>query len=442
MKVLLIFPMLDKDVQFHHLPLSLLALAAPLEKRGIHCEIYDERVDDQKKMEQMLEAADVIGITMFTGYQTTRAYEILKQIKSRNRKHIVVAGGPHVTSLPEEVLNSGLVDYVVVGYGEEAFCRLIEQLSGENTKYHAKIAGVGYVGEDGLPIINKSKYVIDNEYWHPLPYNKINIDKYINPETEMVMYVTMYGCPGKCTFCATPCTMKCIQKPIDIVISDLKALYDRYRYRMLVFNDATFFVNKRRMFTILGSLKEYAGMQWCAFSRADEIVKYSIDELREIKSCSGELVSLAIGLESGSSYVAEGIMKKGKNHLEKFKECIKKLVEVGIPVTSGLIFGVPGERPEDVQNTIKYISEIRDIYPGFKLSTTFFKPLPGTELFNELDLGGFVMPKTLEAWAGYASQNHYKYNEWMDIPWLTEEGNDGYRKLYKTFVDIHGDIVV
>ena len=440
--MLLIFPELEKNVQFHHLPLSLLALAAPLEKRGIHCEIYDERVDDQKEMYKMLEVADVIGITMFTGYQTTRAYEILNQIKSLNRNHIVVAGGPHVTSLPEQVLDSELVDYVVVGYGEETFCRLVEQLSGEGVKCNTEIDGVGYIGQDGQSIINKPKYCIDKEYWHSLPYHKIDINKYINPDTKMVMYVTMYGCPGKCTFCATPCTMKCIQKPEDLVISDLMALYDRYNYRMLVLNDATFFVNKRRMISILSSLKEYAGMQWCAFSRADEIVKYSINELREIKSAGGELVNLAIGLESGSSYVAEEIMKKGKNHLGKFKECIKNLVEVGIPVTSGLIFGVPGERPEDVQNTIKYISEIRNIYPDFKLSTTFFRPLPGTNLFKELDLGGFVMPKSLKAWAGYASQNHYKYNEWMDIPWMVESDKQKYRIMYEKFVDIHGDIVV
>ncbi len=52
------------------------------------------------------------------------------------------------------------------------------------------------------------------------------------------------------------------------------------------------------------------------------------------------------------------------------------------------------------------------------------------------------MPKSLKAWAGYASQNHYKYNEWMDIPWMVESDKQKYRIMYEKFVDIHGDIVV
>jgi anaerobic magnesium-protoporphyrin IX monomethyl ester cyclase len=441
-KILLIFPSLEKNVEFHHLPLSLLSIAAPLEHRGVKYEIFDERVEDYVKLREKLVGVTMVGITLFTGYQTCRAYEILEDIKSINDSIIIIAGGPHVTSLPEQTLAAGLVDCAVVGYGDEVFCKLVEYITAHGTALGNNIPGVGYLDTSGSIIINKPRNVVNNDYWHNLPYDKIDINKYINPATELVMYVTTYGCPGKCTFCATPCTRSWIQKPIELVTTDLRNLYDLYKFKLLIFNDATLFANKKRIFEILNSLKAFPKIQWCAFSRADEIIKFSKEDLESIKTIGGELTNLTIGLESGSSRVAENIMKKGTNHLVKFEECIRKLVDASIPVLSGLIFGVPGETPEDMENTIKYVSRIRDIYPEFTLSTTFFRPLPGTELFNYLVESGHKLPSSWKEWASHAGQNHYKYNEWMDIPWMSEKEKDEYRKLYDKFLGLHASILI
>jgi anaerobic magnesium-protoporphyrin IX monomethyl ester cyclase len=440
-KVVLIFPCLEKDMRFHHIPLSLLSLAAPLVARGIECEIFDERVDPFDELGGRLSNADIVGITMFTGYQTSRAYEILKYLQRLPVKPIVVAGGPHVTNLPNQVLSSGLVDYVIVGYGEESFCRLVECFATDAKEVLALIPGVGSVLEDGSHQLNASKNTIASAYWSALPYEKIDIKKYINPATDMVMYVTMYGCPGKCAFCATPSTLRCMQKPVELVIEDLVKLHEAWPYRLLVFNDATFFVNKKRLFSILHGISRYTDLEWCAFARADEIIKYSRAELEAVKQAGGKLINLGIGLESGSHRVAEEIMRKGKGHLEKFKECIRKLVEVDVPVTSGLIFGMPGETAEDVGQTINYLTEIRLIYPEFRLSTTFFRPLPGTGLYHDLDAAGFALPATLQEWAEQAGSTHYRYNEWMQIPWMSDQENDEYRKAYERFIEVHGDLI-
>ena len=441
-KILLIFPELEKNKQLHHIPLSVLAIAAPLEHRGIKYEIFDERVDGYDKLESKLEDVAIVGITMFTGHQTSRAYEILNKIKSIDNTIIIVAGGPHVTSLPEQILASELVNYVVVGYGDEVFCKLVECIINQGTAQGNKIPGIGYLDADGSITINKELNAVGNDYWHNLPYNKIDINKYINPATELVMYVTTYGCPGKCTFCATPCTRTWIQKPIELVISDLKFLYDQYQFKQIVFNDATLLASKKRTFEIIGSLKKFPNVEWCAFSRADEIIKYSKEELERIKTTGGELISLTVGLESGSQRVATEIMKRGRNHLAKFEECIRKLVDVSIPVVSGLIFGIPGDTPDDVRTTIEYISQIRKIYPGFRLSSTFFRPLPGTELYYSLKLSGFELPCSFKEWASYAERNHYTYNEWNDIFWMSEKEKEEYRKAYDRFLERHGSILI
>ncbi len=45
-KIVLCFPRIDLEKEHHHLPLSTLSLAAPLERMGIDYAIYDQRVDE------------------------------------------------------------------------------------------------------------------------------------------------------------------------------------------------------------------------------------------------------------------------------------------------------------------------------------------------------------------------------------------------------------
>lgn len=135
-------------------------------------------------------------------------------------------------------------------------------------------------------------------------------------------------------------------------------------------------------------------------------------------------------------------MRKGKDYLEKYKECLRRLYKISIPVTSGLIFGTPGETVKDLENTIEFLREVRKIHPHLTLSATFFRPLPGTELYLSLKTDGFKFPESLEGWANYSTFSHYKYNEWMDIPWLNKKGKTDYKKLYEIFMDENKDILV
>ena len=441
-KVLLIFSKLEEYKDYHYVPLSLLSIAAPLEHYKIDYIIFDERVDEFKKLYEMLKEVSFVAITLFTGYQTHRGYEILKIVKAFNKEITTIVGGPHVSSLPRQTLESDLVDYVVIGYGEEPFYLLISQLMKNDRLNNRKMEGIGFKELNGEVIINPSLRRFNSNFWFELPYNKIDIAKYINPTTKRVLYVTSYGCPGMCTFCATPEQRKWVPKPIEIIKKDLDTLYKSYPFEELNIADATFFTQKQRVFELLRYLKRYKGLRWIADARADQILNFSQDELMYIKNITGKLIRLTIGLESGSRMIAEVIMRKGKDYLEKYKECLRRLYKISIPVTSGLIFGTPGETVKDLENTIEFLREVRKIHPHLTLSTTFFRPLPGTELYLSLKTDGFKFPESLEGWANYSTFSHYKYNEWMDIPWLNKKGKTDYKKLYEIFMDENKDILV
>ena len=441
--IVLCFPNIDLSKDFHHFPLSSLSLAAPLERMGIDFEIWDERVDAPERLDELLKIATIFGVTMFTGYQTHCGYALLKKAKAANADIITVTGGPHVTALPEQVAADPLVDYAIAGFGEAPFYELVGQLNAYGHLNGAEIPGVYHKGSSGddvfmAPVTSR----FDNNFWAPLPYDKIATMKYINEKTKRVMYVAHYGCPARCTFCATPHYRKWTPKPIEIVRQDIELLHNTFAFKEMCFFDATLFTRKDRVHDVVHCLDDYEGVHWLADARAVELNKYTTEELVEIRDFNAELDFLIVGLESGSKRIAEDVMKKGKKHLEMFSTVAKRMHDAEIDMISGLIFGIPGDRADDVRRTTDYVSHIREIHPAFRLSSTFFRPLPGTELYGLLDEQGWIAPKSLADWARYGERSHFRYNEWMDIPWLEGKEKSEYRIAYEEFRKQHGNILM
>jgi len=140
--------------------------------------------------------------------------------------------------------------------------------------------------------------------------------------------------------------------------------------------------------------------------------------------------------------MTEGPIKKGHGHLRNYYEVAKRTNAAGIDLLSGVIFGFPGETIDDLNDTIKYVREIRKVHKNFRISTTFFGPLPGTELYDYVREQGYININSFEQWANYGEKNHFRYNEWSSPPWFTENESKVYLEGYQRFMDEHADICV
>jgi radical SAM superfamily enzyme YgiQ (UPF0313 family) len=224
--------------------------------------------------------------------------------------------------------------------------------------------------------------------------------------------------------------------PLERVEKDIDYLMSRYPWKECVFFDATLFTKPERAFFIANLMQKH-GLKWIADSRADEICRMPTIMLDKIME-SG-ITRLTVGLETGSQRIAD-LMKKGKNHLEKYKQAAEILSRYDVKLTSGVIFGCPGETPEDIRQTIEYIKQIRDINPNFYISTTYFQPLPSTEMADMAKEYGYREPDSLREWAEQGEQGHYKYNEYCNVPWIIEP--EKYRAIYEQFRNDYKDIFV
>ncbi|MFQ6052322.1 MAG: B12-binding domain-containing radical SAM protein [Candidatus Hydrothermarchaeota archaeon] len=126
MKVHLInppFPGVYQELGFKVPLLGLAYIAGILEEKGITAHITDLNLGNEKINGK--NDYDVVGISTLTP-TAKKSIELANRIKSMDSEIPIVMGGPHVTFMDEQVLKTGVVDFVVRGEGEYTFLELLE----------------------------------------------------------------------------------------------------------------------------------------------------------------------------------------------------------------------------------------------------------------------------------------------------------------------------
>jgi len=92
-----------------------------------------EQMDSEAVLQKIREERpQVIGMSLVTAY-----YGIAKEIAGKIKKEfpdiLLVAGGPHVSALPEHFLKNTVFDIAVVGEGEARFSEVIDAFGHERS---------------------------------------------------------------------------------------------------------------------------------------------------------------------------------------------------------------------------------------------------------------------------------------------------------------------
>lgn len=139
-------------------PLGLVYLAAVAREYGHNVSIIDMTFQDKPYIsEAALKHVDVVGISFSTPL-ASRAFEVLKYIKSVNYDIKCISGGPHPTIDPEECLKNGF-DVVVIGEGEYTFADLLSKL--EASRPISEVEGIAYLENGNIVITNPRPLIED-----------------------------------------------------------------------------------------------------------------------------------------------------------------------------------------------------------------------------------------------------------------------------------------
>lgn len=422
-------------------PLGLLCVASPLLSAGHEVKVLNLNLLHNPNMYLYMELnefnPDFVGITSTTPL-IKKAYQLATTIKKHNNEIIIVAGGPHPSALPEDVLHESEIDCVVVGEGDFVLKMIVE-------KGLSPFVPNIYYKQDGAIIKSTVQgYVTEDLDTLPYPaYELLEVDKYFQPgissRRQPVGYLeTSRGCYAKCTYCNKNIHgYKVRQKSPMRVVDEMERML-RIGFQEIHLIDDIFTANKRRVYTICEEiLRRKLGFPW--YPRGGLRVNGVNLELLKMMKKAG-CYRIPFGIESGSQRIIDVINKK--TTLEQAERAVKSAKEAGLETECYFMIGLPTETEEDIQKSIDFAIKLDPDYVKFAITI----PLPGTVMFDEMlangqlktrDWGKYTFSTSPKELYGHDVLSGDVIDRYLDISYRKFYFRPGYilRMIYKTVLN-------
>ena len=399
MRIVFVNPPITKEERYGSLaaagsyspPLALCALAAVTRQHGRETSIIDAPVeglnhaDTVRRIESL--KADVVGITSVTSTFRSAA-RLAGLIKEASPGTTVIAGGVHVSALPEESLlqNPG-IDVAVIGEGEETIVELLAAL--ERREPLDGVRGLAIRGGGGVVITEARPLIHDLDVlpfpaWDLLPrfpaaYNVQAQSVAHSPSTSIC---SSRGCTGRCTFCDRRIFGRHLRAhSAEYVIRMIIELRDRFGIRDIQFEDDNLMVFRKRLFELCDAFEQRKlGVSWSCQARVDMVMPETLQRMKQAGCWM-----ILYGVESGSQKILD-IMAKGIT-IEKIERAIALTHKAGIQCKGFFITGFLGETKETLRESYEFIRRCKldDI------SNHYYCPFPGSEAFDQAPQYGSVV---------------------------------------------------
>lgn len=374
MKILLAYPFREdayRKVGFILPPLGIAYIAGVLRNHGHDVRIADYNVTDERTD---FGKYDMVGISA----DTSRYKSSLRLAKeAKDAGCTVVMGGPHVSYMDEEVLRTGLCDFVVREEGEQTMRELAEAIGTVRT---ADIRGISYM-RDGDFQRNPAREFMDNIDDLLPARDLLDMNAYRHLEMgkrKMTSILTSRGCPFGCSFCCSTefSGRKWRARSPERVVDEIREIVDHYGFNGIAFLDDNFTLDPDRVTRICEEImRRGIDIYWWCFSRADTLLK---NEEMVAKMAEAGCRYIFIGFESRQQETLDSYNKKTTDTMAK--DVTNLLKKHRISVHGSFIIGNLYETREMVRDTIRHAKEINPQAVQFTILT----PYPGTQLYENV----------------------------------------------------------
>ncbi len=320
---------------------------------------------------------------------------------------ILIIGG-HVSALPERTLREEPVDYVCHGEGPATVVALVKVLRDAAAAGRAKPCDEALAAVPGLvwscgpavvknpdaPLTKDLDADLHGRVWDLLPMAKYRAHNWqcfgdLESRKPYASIYTSLGCPYRCVFC-------CINAPFGVnryrmrepeaVVAEIKFLIETYGVRTFKIIDEMFVLNDRHVLAICdGLIAEGLGSRlniW-AYARVDTVKSQMLERLRR-----AGVRWLALGIESGSSFVRDGAGKALRS--ENIVAIVREIQAADINVIGNYIFGLPDDDLKTMSETLELALELNCEFANFYSAMAY----PGSPLYEQALVGGGRCPSS------------------------------------------------
>lgn len=350
------------------MPLGLLYLGASIEYHGGDCHIIDlagkenyigEMLDELESMDPY-----VVGIGL-TSSQVPIARQLVSAIRAYFPNIRIIGGGPHVTHTfqaskrqPERTKKliddlKETYDVLVMGDAEKAIFEAVQV-------YAPKLIDATH---------KLSPFYVDSDYLDKLPFpsrHLVDVDSYNYnlgmvkiTEANAVNIMSQRGCPYSCRFCASRMDKygRTLRRTSNLkIVDEIVHLYNTYGYTYFTFYDDELNVDPN-LNTLLSQLKDVQmdlgqEFQFRAFVKVNLCTK---DQIKAFAEAGFKVI--ATGAESGSERILKNMNKKVT--VEQNTKVVDWIHEYGMYAKSIMSLGHPGESPETLEETDKWLEKVK-----------------------------------------------------------------------------------
>ena len=345
------------------------------------------------------ESPDLIGLGgLCIDYAFIKdAIEVIR----RYSKAPIVMGGGIINNDREFIFNLLKPDFCIWGEAEETIVKLINCL--EKNEHPHDIDNLAYWTENGAKF-NATNHNYGNLDDRAFPdYEPFGIKnmldnfsmatrvlyRYPRPYPRTMTINTARSCPFNCSFCVHSGGPKYRARSIPNIMAEIKQLYKKYNFNILIMGDELFAANKKRMDgfckTLIKNKAKYEwDFDWMFQTHANSHLDKESLELAKKAGC----FFFSYGIESASPKVLESMNKK--TDVEQYIDAIEMAADVGIGFGGNLLFGDPAETDETIRESLyfwgRYCQEVM-------VFLSMVEPYPGCKIFDYCLQKGIITDK-------------------------------------------------
>ncbi len=329
---------------------------------------------------------DIVGFTVLTPAMN-QVKDMSIALKKISNRIISIAGGPHVSALPEVTLLESSIDAVVYGEGENTFRDII------NGRKFSETPGLVFRDGSGGITTNTERAVIANLDDLPMPaWDVFDLELYARKTSRLFARKTPFvtaefsrGCIYKCDFCASKLTMALgYRKKSPKRCAEEAAYMASLGIKEFMLADDIFTTDANWAKEVCREMvKRNNQVAWSCTNGIR--VESSNQELFNLMRKAG-CYRVAFGFESGNDEVLKNFGKGGKATLEKGLTAVKEAKQAKLETIGFFQIGLSSDTKETIDQTISYARKL-DLHM-FKFGVTI--AFPGTKMFKDYRQKGLI----------------------------------------------------
>jgi len=348
---------------FCYPPHTLATVAATLREAGHTVRAFDAVVEPLRP-----DFTDADAIAVFVSYASLDTDVAFLMGLRRQTTARLIAFGPAMRFVGEQVLSRAAVDAVLIGEAEGFFVAALQHLAAQAGAHQPQA-----LTPQGLqsPCCDAEGLVRDLDAlpfpaWELLPYERY----------KLLSVFTSRGCPDPCAYCPYAAAQghHLRARSVENVLAELAWLSKRFRPERLVFRDPVFAFDRARVVAICeGILHRGLHLHWECESRPEHL---DAELLRLMQQAGCQWVK--IGLETTDGQLLHKLRRVGSPeeataYLQHVAEVVQACTDIDLRCRVFVMAGLPGQDVRMARQTREFLEPLKPT----ALNVKAFEEYPG-----------------------------------------------------------------